>query len=88
MYTAPAGAGLYAIVKNILMHNTDTVARNIKLNSGGAAGADNRFFDYTLDPQETVSLDLSLVLATSETLRGTTATSATITVTVSGVEAG
>lgn len=87
-FTVSATVGRYAIIKSIVVFNADTVVRNIKLHnvpSGDSAAAANRFVDYNLDPGETLTLDVAMVLAESDSLRATASASSAVTLIVSGV---
>ena len=55
--------------------------------SGGTAAAANQVFsDFAVQGDETVSIDVSLVLAKNETVQALQVTATALTLTVSGVE--
>jgi len=55
--------------------------------SGGTAGVTNQVFsDFVVQGDETVSIDVSMVLAKNETLQALQVTSGALTLTISGVE--
>ena len=86
IYTAPALTT--TIVKQIMLCNTDTVARTATLHvaAAGSAAAGNTIFKaISLDPSETAIFNLSLVLAAGEKISGL-ATATAVTITISGIE--
>ena len=88
LYTTPASTS--TIVKNILMTNTTATDATITISfvpSGGTAGATNRVFTgYTVKANDTVAVDLSSVLSTSDFISALQGTSGAITIYISGVE--
>lgn len=90
LYTAPATAGDYAIVKEILLCNTDTVAHTVNIHNvvsaGSAADSNKILSDATVDPGVTVVFEMSCVLGAGDTLRADVDTASTVTAVISGVE--
>jgi len=89
LYTAPSTNTFYTIVKTILIHNTTSVAVNIKLYtapSGGTAADSNKFFDADIAANGTVMIDGSILLDFQETLRAIAGSANAITLNISGVE--
>lgn len=86
IYTTPSSTT--TIVKQIMLCNTDTVARTATLHvaAAGSAAAGNMIFKaISLDSNETVILNLSLVLAAGNIISGL-ATATAVTITISGIE--
>jgi hypothetical protein len=87
LYTAPSETT--TIVKQIMLCNTDDEeARTATLHvaaSGSVAAGNTIFQAISLDPNETVILNLSLVLADGEKISGL-ASNAAVTITISGIE--
>ena len=90
LYTVTNTNDYYTIVKNIIICNTTNNAANFDLHavaSGGTAGATNQVFsDFVVQGDETVSIDVSMVMAKNETLQALQVTSGALTLTISGVE--
>lgn len=89
LYTVTNTAGKYAIIKQIVLCNIDTVARTISMATvatGGSESDANRFLkDAVIPPKSTVVFDFSIVLVQNESLRATASAASVITATVSGV---
>lgn len=88
IYTTPSSPSTTTIVKQIMLCNTDTVARTATLHvaAAGSAAAGNTIFKaISLDSNETAIFNLSLVLAAGEKISGL-ATATTVTITISGIE--
>ncbi len=88
LYTVTDSADKYAIIKNIMIHNADSVARNLELYSvasGGSVAAANKFWDADIAAGETVQIDISMVLGRNETLRAIAGSASAVTLIVSGV---
>jgi|TARA_Y100000310_G_scaffold43983_1_gene40915 hypothetical protein len=90
LYTVTNTTDYHTIVKNIIICNTTDTAATLDMytvaSAGTAAAANQIFSDFTVEGDETVSIDLSLVLAQNETLQALQGTSAALTLTISGVE--
>jgi len=88
IYTAPTSPATSAIVKQIMLCNTDSATQTATLyvaDYTAAAAAKTIFKAISLDPSETTILNLSLVLATGEKISGL-ASNAGVTITISGIE--
>jgi hypothetical protein len=86
IYTTPNATA--TIVKQILLCNTAALAQTATLYVaafGAATAAKTIFKAISLDPSETLILNLSLVLAAGEIISGS-ATDAGVTITISGIE--
>ena len=90
LYTVTNTNDYYTIVKNIIVCNTTNTTATFDLHtvaSGGTAAATNQVFsDFAVQGDETVSIDVSLVLAKNETVQALQVTSGALTLTVSGEE--
>ena len=90
LYTVTNTNDYYTIVKNIIVCNTTNTTATFDLHtvaSGGTAAATNQVFsDFAVQGDETVSIDVSLVLAKNETIQALQVTSGALTLTISGVE--
>jgi hypothetical protein len=90
LYTVTNTNDYYTIVKNIIVCNTTNTTATFDLHtvaSGGTAGVTNQVFsDFAVQGDETVSIDVSMVLAKNETVQALQVTSGALTLTVSGVE--
>lgn len=90
LYTAPNTVGKYAIVKEVIACNTDSVDRSLwffSVASGGSASTNNVILDTANVPAKTtVFFEMSTVLAQNESIQAKASSAATITLTVSGVE--
>jgi hypothetical protein len=90
LYTVTNTNDYYTIVKNIIVCNTTNTTATFDLHTvatGGTAAATNQVFsDFAVQGDETVSIDVSLVLAKNETVQALQVTSGALTLTVSGVE--
>lgn len=80
LYTVPANTK--TIIKNILICNTSALAAIITVSAAGQ----NIISGMRVDPNDTVSMDISLVMETSDTLTASQGTSGAISLYVSGVE--
>ena len=86
IYTTPASTT--TIVKQIMLCNTNAATQTATLYIspfGSVSAAKTIFKAVSLDPNETVILNLSLVLATTEIISGL-ASSTDVTITISGIE--
>lgn len=80
LYTAPASTK--TIVKSVVIGNTTGTNATLTVNFAGI-GLINA---YSVAPNDTVVIDLSLVLETGETITALQGTSSALNVHVSGVE--
>ena len=86
LYTAPGSTT--TIIKQIMLCNTDSSTQTATLHiaaAGSVANANMIFKAISLDPSETVILNLSLVLATGNIISGL-ASHVGVTITISGIE--
>lgn len=85
LYTAPASTK--TIIKEILLCNTDTVARTVTMFVGtGSAVANTILSALSLAPGETKFITLSTVLNTGEFIKGGASSASVVSCTISGVE--
>jgi len=76
-----------AVVKQIIVTNTDTVDRTFSLAVGSAATASNRLFSsLPVGANDTLVFDTAVVMAAAETLEGLADTASKVNVTVVGWE--
>ena len=76
-----------AVVKQIIVTNTDSVDRTFSLAVGTAATAGNRLFStLPIGANDTLVFDTALVLAATETLQGLADTASKVNVTAIGWE--
>jgi hypothetical protein len=80
LYTAPASTK--TIVKSLVIGNTTTTAATITINFAGI-GLVNA---YSVAANDTVVIDLSLVLETTETITALQGTASALRLHISGVE--
>lgn len=80
LYTTPANTN--TILKNIVLTNTTATAAVVTI---GVAGK-NIVSGYTVQPNDTVVIDLSLVLNATENITGVQTTASAVNVFLSGVE--
>jgi len=88
LYTAPTSPATTTIIKQIMLCNTHTATATATLHiatAGSVAAANMIFKAISLDPSETVILNLSLVLATGNIISGL-ASNVGVTITINGVE--
>lgn len=88
LYTAPTSPATTTIIKQIMLCNTHTSTATATLHiaaAGSVAAANMIFKAISLDPSETVILNLSLVLATGNIISGL-ASNVGVTITINGVE--
>jgi hypothetical protein len=81
--------GLQAIVKEIILCNTDTGAITVTLNylkTGGTLAKGTILSAYSIAAGETKILSLSSVLNAADTIKGLASTADKVTLYVSGVE--
>ena len=80
-------AGASAIVKQIMVCNTDSSATiTFSLCLGGTVEPNNLIFSaVALDPGETRLINLSLVMVAGEGIYGKASTASEITITISGI---
>lgn len=79
-YTTPASTN--TILKNIVLTNTTATAAIVTINVAGKAIVSG----YTVQPNDTVVIDLSLVLNATDTITGVQTTASAVNVFLSGVE--
>lgn len=85
LYTVPGATK--AIVKEILLCNTDTVPRTVTIYFGtGSAAANTALSAISIGAGETKFVTLSTVLAAADTIKGGASTAAVVACTISGVE--
>lgn len=84
LYTAPASTK--AIVKEILLCNTDSVALTVTLYLNGSAAGNALLSALSLAAGETKIISLSTVLETGQTIKGGASASGVVACTISGVE--
>lgn len=88
LYTAPASTT--TLIKNIILCNTTSSDANITISlvpSGGSAGTTNRIMSaLTVKATDTVSMDLSGILATGDFISALQGTSSAITLHITGIE--
>jgi hypothetical protein len=80
LYTVPTSTT--TIVKNIVLCNTTGTAANVTLTVGGQTIINA----YPVNANDTVTMDLSLVMSSADTITGLQATASAISVYISGVE--
>ena len=80
LFTSPANTK--TMVKCVVIGNTTSTARTVTL---GFAGV-NLVNSYSVDPNDTAIIDLSLVLEASETITGLQGTANALNVHISGWE--
>lgn len=90
LYTAPSTAGSYAIVKEVVICNTDVEDLTIDLHTvenAGSVADDRKLLSAALIPTgATVVFGFNTVLEANETIRATAEQASEITLTISGVE--
>jgi len=85
LYTVPASTK--AIVKEVLLCNTDTVSRTVTLYFGSGTGAANTVLSaLTVNPGETKFITLSSVLIAADKISGGASSASVVSIVVSGVE--
>lgn len=85
LYTAPASTK--AIIKEVLLCNTDTSSRTVTMQVGTGTAVANRILSaVSLAPGETKFITLSTVLNTGETITGGASSASVVSCVVSGVE--
>jgi len=83
LFTVPSGR--QHAIKQIVVCNTDSTERWIKLAVGSTATAENCFvFQLPIAAFDTIVLDTALVFAATQTLQGVSDTASKITVTATG----
>jgi hypothetical protein len=80
LYTVPASTT--TIVKNIVLCNTTSSVATITLTAGGQTIINT----YNVNANDTVTLDLTLVMSAADTITGLQGTSNAISVYISGME--
>ncbi len=80
LYTTPASTT--TILKNVVLSNTTATAAVVTISVAGK----NIVSGYTIQPNDTVVIDLSLVLSAADTITGVQATASAVNVFLSGVE--
>jgi hypothetical protein len=87
LYTATG----VVIVKQIILANTDTAAKTVTIATGVAgaalAAANTIVPTVSVPPNTVITLDLTLVLANTDVIRGLQETATSITVSIYGVTA-
>jgi hypothetical protein len=85
LYTVPASTK--TILKEAILCNTDTSARQVTLYFGGGSAAGNTILAaYSIAAGQTVFLSLSTVLIAADTIKGGADTTNKVSITVSGVQ--
>jgi hypothetical protein len=88
LYSAPASTT--TIITHIAICNTTTGAVTFSLANvvnGGAEADNNRFMkDAQVNAKSTIYVDLAMVLAAGDSLRGTASAASALTIIASGVE--
>ena len=85
LYTVPASTK--TVLKEIVLCNTDTVARTVTIYAGtGTATANIIINALTVNPNETKFVTLSTVLNATDIISGGASTVAVVSCTISGVE--
>lgn len=84
IYTVPGST--QAIVRQIIVVNTDTVARDITLYDGGSAAGNVIHGLTTLQPNETMFMDCYITMASGGTLQALGSVASKLTITVYGLE--
>ena len=85
LYTVPASTK--TIVKEIILCNTDTVARTVTIYFGGGSAAGNTILSaYSLAAGQTIFLTLSTVLVATNTIKGGASAASVVSCTISGIE--
>ena len=83
LYTVPAG--FQAVIKQIIICNTDTVDRTVTLAIGSAATGSNRFMSaLPIGANDLMVFDTALFLTTAETFQGLSDAASLVTVTAVG----
>lgn len=84
---ATVGGGKRWLVKQVILVNTNTTTtRTVLLAKGTTATPANRWMNFPVPPNETVAVNLALVLEAAETINGAQGAGTDVTVTISGVE--
>lgn len=85
LYTVPASTK--AIIKEILLTNTDTVARTVTLQVGTGTAVANRILSaQSINAGASLIITLSTVLNAAETITGGASSASVVSCVVSGVE--
>ena len=87
LYTAPASTS--TIIKEIVLCNTDTVARTVTIRAGAspATGVLSTIINaVTIQPNETQIFTFSTVILTTHLITGGASSAAVVGCTISGVE--
>lgn len=88
VYTVPAAT--MAIVRSVILVNTDTVARTVQLFVNGSASGNailgSAGAPVSLAPGERVELNSVMTLAATNTIRGVSDAANVVTMTVFGLE--
>lgn len=85
LYTVPALTKF--LVKEVVLCNTDTVARTVTAQWGGGTAAANRWLSaLTLQPGETRVFGFNKVLDAAETITGGASSASVVSCAISGVE--
>lgn len=88
-YTAPAGI-VCSILKELILCNTDTVARTFTVYvvpaAGSAAVANTIFSGVSLQPGESKLFSLSKVMTTGSFLQALASSASVVSLTASGIE--
>ena len=85
LYTVPASTK--AIIKEIVLCNTDTSARTVTMQVGAGTAAANRILSaLSLAAGETKFITLSTVLNTTETISAGASSANVVSCTISGTE--
>lgn len=83
LYTVPASTNVR--IQAIVICNTTGTAATLTLNVGGAAAATNRILSaFSVQPNDTVTVDTVVHMDAADTIRALQGTNAALTVTISG----
>lgn len=83
----PVAASTKAIIKEIVLCNTDTVERTVTMQVGSATGVANRILNsYSVPANGTAIITLSTVLVTGDSITGGASSASVVSCNISGVE--
>lgn len=85
LYTVPASTT--TVMTEIVLCNTDTVARKVTIQAGASTGVADRICNQmTIQPNETKQLTFAMNLATTQTITGGADAGSVVSCLISGVE--
>lgn len=88
VYTVPNTAGMFLIIKGIIIMNYTTSAVTVsmaRVASGGSEADSNRFLkDATIAPKQSLFINETITLAQNESIRGLCSAATSVVVTISG----